>query len=158
MINKLIFGACLLTGLLSCQNNSGESVQEIRDSGGPNSEMIKNPVSADLPTDTTQLARIKYAEEEFNFGTAIEGEVIKHTFKFTNVGKVPLTILSARSSCGCTIPKWPEEPIAPGATGEILVNFNTDMKVGNQRKTVYVTANTYPNESKVALIGLVNPK
>lgn len=143
---------------LACQNQSGESVKEIRSTGGANNDMIFNPATADLPADTTKLARIKYAEEQFDFGTATEGDIIEHKFKFTNTGKVPLTILNARSSCGCTIPEWPEAPIAPGESGEILVKFNTEMKVGNQRKTVYVTANTYPNETSVLLLGLVNPE
>ncbi len=158
MQNKIAVFFFTATLFAACQNNSGEAVQEIRSEGGPNSQMIKNPVTADLPTDSTKLARIKYDLEEYDFGTATEGDIIEHRFKFTNTGNVPLTILNARSSCGCTIPKWPEEPVAPGASGEILVKFNTEMKVGNQRKTVYITANTFPNESTVRLIGLVNPK
>ena len=158
MINKIILGSFLLLAFLSCQNNSTDAVQEIRGENGPNSKMIQSGVTADLPTDTTKLARIAYPEPEFDFGETKEGEVITHKFKFTNTGKVPLTILNARSSCGCTIPEWPEEPIAPGSSGEILVKFNTEMKVGNQRKTVYITANTYPNETTVLLKGLVNPK
>ena len=139
----------------ACQNDGVESV---RDGSGPNSSTVRNPVTADFPTDTNQLARIAYEEREFEFGTVEEGTVVTHTFKFTNVGTVPLTILKARSSCGCTVPEWPEEAIAPGGTGEILAKFNTDGKHENQSKTITVTANTYPNESKVVLRGYVTPK
>ena len=138
----------------ACQNDGG--VQEIR-GGGPNSELIRNPATANMPTDTNQLARIKFDEPEFEFGTVDEGQVVDHTFKFTNTGKVPLTILKCRSSCGCTIPEWPEEPIPPGGTGEITAKFNTEGKSREQKKTITVTANTYPNESKVLLKGVVNP-
>ncbi len=159
MTNKIVlFLFLLLAFVTACQNNSTESVQEIRGSGGPNSDMVRNPASADLPLDTNKLARISYQELEYEFGEVSEGKVVEHKFKFTNTGNVPLTILNARSSCGCTIPEWPEEPVKPGNSGEILVKFNTEMKVGKQKKTIYITANTYPNETKVALVGLVNPK
>ncbi len=118
--------------------------------------MIRNPATADLPTDTNQLARIVFLEPEFDFGEATEGDIVTHQFKFTNTGKVPLTIMNARSTCGCTIPEWPEEPIAPGGTGEITAKFNTDMKKELQKKVITVTANTYPNETKITLKGMVN--
>lgn len=144
---------------LACQNdNSGDSVQEIRDSKGPNSSMVRNPATADLPSDTNQLARIYFAEPDFDFGEVEEGTVVEHKFKFKNTGKVPLTILNARSSCGCTIPEWPEEPIQPGETGEILAKFNTEGKGLDQRKIISITANTHPNISQVVLKGKVNKR
>lgn len=139
----------------SCKNESG-GVQEIRGTG-PNSELVRNPATANMPTDTNQLARITFEEPEFDFGTVNEGQIVEHTFKFTNTGKVPLTVLRARSSCGCTIPEWPEEPIPPGGTGEIKAKFNTDGKIREQKKSITVTANTYPNDSKVVLKGVVTP-
>lgn len=156
MKNSLFF--CFFLGLAwsSCQNDKG-AVQEIR-GGGPNSELIRNPATANMPTDTNQLARITFEEPEFDFGTVNEGDVVKHTFKFTNSGKVPLTILKCRSSCGCTIPEWPEEPIPPGGTAEITAKFNTEGKIREQKKSITVTANTYPNETKVLLKGVVTPE
>lgn len=148
----------LMLGILAffaCKNDS-EGVKEL--AGGPNSDLIRNPATADLPTDTNQLARIRFEETEFDFGEVKEGDIVTHSFKFTNVGKVPLTIMNARSTCGCTVPEWPEEPIPPGGTGEIAAKFNTDMKKNQQKKVITVTANTYPNESQVTLKGLVNPK
>lgn len=138
---------------MACKNDSG--VQKM---DGPNADMVHNPVTADLPTDTNQLARIRFEESEFDFGVATEGDVVKHSFKFTNVGKVPLTILKCRSSCGCTIPEWPEEPIPPGGTAEISARFNTEGKSNMQTKVITVTANTYPNDTRIKLTGTVNPK
>lgn len=148
---------CLLLILAwtSCKNESGGG-QEIR-GGGPNSELVRNPATANMPTDTNHLARITFDEPEFDFGTVNEGEIVEHTFKFTNTGKVPLTVLRARSSCGCTIPEWPEEPIPPGGTGVIKAKFDTVGKIRDQKKSITVTANTYPNDSKVVLKGVVTP-
>ncbi|MFN0037676.1 MAG: DUF1573 domain-containing protein [Saprospiraceae bacterium] len=139
----------------ACKNDPG-GVQEIR-GGGPNSELVRNPATANMPTDTNQLARITFDQPEFEFGTVDEGTVVEHVFKFTNTGKVPLTILKARSSCGCTVPEWPEEPIPPGGTGEIKAKFNTEGKLKEQKKSITVTANTYPNDTKIFLKGMVNP-
>jgi hypothetical protein len=152
---KNILFPLLFAGLIwsSCQNG-GDGVQEIRNSG-PNSTLIRNPATADQPLDTNQLARIVYQESEFDFGTAKEGDIVEHVFKFTNKGKVPLIIQKCRSSCGCTIPEWPPEPIPPGGSGEVKAKFNTTGKKDFQHKIIYVTANTFPNETTVLLQGKV---
>lgn len=144
-----------LIGLISCKNDQ-QGVQEIKNSG-TNAGLIRNPVGPDGALDTNQLARIHFAESEFDFGTANEGDVITHAFVFTNTGNVPLLIQNARSTCGCTIPEWPQEPIAPGASGKILAKFNTEGKEKFQEKRIYITANSYPNETSVLLKGNVTP-
>ena len=137
----------------ACQNDAPDKSL----SGGPVADMVHNPASASQPADTNMLARISYEHTEFDFGQANEGDVVTHQFKFTNTGKVPLTILKARSSCGCTIPEYPEDPIPPGGTGEITAKFNTEGKNNEQKKIIHVTANTYPGETSVLLKGFVNP-
>lgn len=96
---------------------------------------------------------IKFEEERFNFGTITQGEKVKHTFKFTNTGNSDLVIVSAKGSCGCTVPEWPKEPIAAGEQGEIYVVFNSDGKSGKQVKQVSIVANTEPATSVIALEG-----
>ena len=100
---------------------------------------------------------ISFEEKEFDFGNIKEGDVITHVFKFTNTGKEPLVIQNASAPCGCTVPKWPKEPIAPGASGEINVQFNSKGKSGQQNKVVSVVANTQPDVSTVTLKGNVEP-
>jgi len=140
----------------ACQENGNSGIQDIR-AGGPNSELVRNPASANMPTDTNKLARIVFDSPEFDFGTVDEGFVVEHTFEFTNTGTVPLTILNATSSCGCTVPEWPEAPIPPGGRGSIKAKFNTESKIREQKKSITVVANTYPNETKVMLKGIVKP-
>ncbi len=149
MKNSLFLLFVVALAWISCKSDTHKL------DGGPNSDMINNPATANLPTDTNQLARITFEEEEFNFDTVTEGDIVIHEFKFTNTGKVPLTILKARSSCGCTIPEWPEEPVPPGGVGVINAIFNTEGKMNNQTKLITVTANTYPNDTRVKLIGVV---
>lgn len=62
-------------------------------------------------------------------------------FEFTNTGNAPLVITKINSSCGCTVPEWPKEPIAPGKTGKIQVKYDTT-RVGPIRKTITVLSNS----------------
>ncbi len=157
MKNAFFFLPLLVLAWAGCKSDGADTVQEIRGGDGPNSALIRNPVTADLPLDTNKLARIEYVQDTYNFGEVLEGTVVEHTFQFKNTGKVPLTILNARSSCGCTVPEWPKEQIPPGGTGSISAKFNTEGKTKEQRKWIYVTANTYPNETKVLIEGHVLP-
>lgn len=60
-------------------------------------------------------------------------------FEFTNTGTSPLIITNVQSTCGCTVPSKPTDPIAPGKTGEISVKYN--MNPGPIRKTISVESN-----------------
>lgn len=84
---------------------------------------------------------MEFKEKLYNFGTIAQGDTVLHTFVFENVGTEPLKILSARGSCGCTVPKYSEEAIAPGAKGEVQVRFDSSGKMGNQNKTVTLITN-----------------
>lgn len=100
---------------------------------------------------------MSFDETEFDFGTIEQGEEQEHTFTFTNTGKAPLVITNASSSCGCTVPTWTKEPIAPGEKGEMLVKFNGSGQ--NQvTKTVNITANTESGKEQIKIKAFVNPK
>ena len=62
------------------------------------------------------------------------------TFEFTNTGKADLQLTNVSSSCGCTVPDWPKEPIAPGKSASIKVSYDTN-RVGAINKNVYVDSN-----------------
>jgi hypothetical protein len=147
---------CIALVFIQCKNES--AVTPPKAANGAVSELINNPATADLPTDLDKLARITFEELEYNFGDIKEGEVVSHRFKFINTGKVPLTILRATSSCGCTVPEWPEDPIPPGGSGELTAKFNSDGRTGEQKKLIKVEANTYPNETNLKIISNVIPK
>lgn len=147
--------ASVLAGT-SCSSDPKEESLETIKTEGKISQIIRNPVSADGTVDTVNVAKMKFEEAEFNFGDIKEGQVIKHIFKFTNTGKVSLLISNAKSTCGCTIPKWPQNAIEPGHSSEIAVEFNSSGKSGFQEKPVTITANTYPSTTRIFLRGFVN--
>ena len=101
---------------------------------------------------------IAFAKTTHEFGTITEGDIVEHTFTFTNTGNTPLIIQDARASCGCTVPKKPEKPVAPGETGEIQVRFDSQGKPGMQNKTITVTANTEPATTRLFIKADVSPK
>ncbi|MEK9601131.1 MAG: DUF1573 domain-containing protein [Bacteroidetes bacterium] len=87
---------------------------------------------------------ISFDKKIWDFGTITDGEVVEHTFRFTNTGTNDLIISNASASCGCTIPEWPKEPIAPGEKGEIKVEFNSNGKKDMVTKDITILANTNP--------------
>lgn len=97
------------------------------------------------------LPQFSFEESTHDFGTITEGDIVEHTFKFTNTGDAPLIIQSASASCGCTVPSYPRAPVAPGQTGEIQVKFNSSNKPGIQNKTVSLTANTDPSITRLTI-------
>ncbi|WPP53382.1 DUF1573 domain-containing protein [Catalinimonas niigatensis] len=105
-----------------------------------------------------EAPEFKFEESAYDFGAITEGDVVEHIFKFTNTGEAPLIIQSASASCGCTVPSYPREPIAPGATGEIQVKFDSSNKPGIQNKTVSITANTDPSITRLTIKSNVVPK
>ncbi|MBA3987010.1 MAG: DUF1573 domain-containing protein, partial [Flavobacteriales bacterium] len=98
-----------------------------------------------------------FDKAEHDFGTLEQGTNVEHLFTFTNTGDAPLVISDAKGSCGCTVPTFTKEPIAPGAKGEMLVKFNGSGQ--NQRTiSVTVTANTQSGTERVTIKAFVNPK
>ncbi len=99
-----------------------------------------------------------FTETEYDFGTVDEGTIVEHEYTFTNTGKAPLIVVNAKASCGCTVPTWSKEPIAPGAEGTMLVKFNTSGKPNAQTKTITITANTEAGKESIRIKGFVTPK
>ncbi|MBU2995810.1 DUF1573 domain-containing protein [Cellulophaga baltica] len=97
-----------------------------------------------------------FYETTYNFGTIKEGDIVEHTFNFTNTGNSPLIISDAKASCGCTVPSFSMEEIASGATGSISVKFDSSHKSGSQNKTVTITANTENGVEKLYIKGYVS--
>ena len=86
-------------------------------------------------------AKFEFNEIEHDFGELIQGEKVTHIFKYTNAGDANLIITNIKSSCGCTVPNYSQEPIAPGEEGEIKVTFNSTGKLGRQHKTITLSSN-----------------
>ncbi|MGB5238332.1 MAG: DUF1573 domain-containing protein [Flavobacteriaceae bacterium] len=93
-----------------------------------------------LSVSAQETAQIEFKAETLDYGVIEKGSDGVRVFEFTNTGTVPLIISKVSSSCGCTIPKKPEDPILPGDSGEIQVKYDTN-RVGPIRKAVTVISN-----------------
>ncbi|WP_158861033.1 DUF1573 domain-containing protein [Lunatibacter salilacus] len=101
---------------------------------------------------------IAFVESSKDFGNIAQGDKVEHVFKFENKGKAPLVISNVAATCGCTVPAWPKEPIAPGESGVIKVSFNSAGKMGKQNSVVRIYSNASEPIEKVSLISNVLPK
>ncbi len=96
-------------------------------------------------------AGMVFESETIDYGTIPHNADGKREFVLTNNGDKPLIITNAQGSCGCTVPTYPKEPIAPGAKAVIGVKYATD-RVGSFQKTVTLTTNAEGMPSKVLTI------
>ncbi len=143
--------------MVSCQSGN----QDVRDAARENVENTAvEPANSAAQTATPEMAvptgpttTMTFEETTFDFGTVQDGEMVSHTYKFTNTGNEPLILSDAKGSCGCTVPKWPREPIAPGASANITVEFNSKNKAGKRNQKVTITSNTNPPQSFIYLTG-----
>jgi hypothetical protein len=123
-----------------------------------------------LPTSTTTapqpaeekpegpLPALAFQSTEHDFGTITEGDIVEHTFSFTNTGAAPLIIQNAQPSCGCTAPDWTKEPIPPGGKGYVKAKFDSNGKPNVQNKSITVVANTWPKQTVLRFKAMVMPK
>ncbi len=88
-----------------------------------------------------KVAKMEFKSETIDYGEIKKGSDGLRVFEVKNIGDAPLIIEDVKSSCGCTVPKKPENPIMPGETGEIQVKYDTK-RVGPIRKTVTVYSNS----------------
>ena len=116
--------------------------------------VTETPASVTAPGYSSN-ASFKWESMEYNFGAIKQGDIVKHTFKFTNNGTENIQIQSTSASCGCTVPNHTTTPIPPGGSGKIEVQFNSKGKSGQQNPVVTVVANTKPQQTKLNLRGLV---
>ncbi|CAM4053117.1 DUF1573 domain-containing protein [Flavobacterium antarcticum] len=89
-----------------------------------------------------KYAQMSFSKLEHDFGTINGEDQVETVFSFTNTGEADLVISNAKGSCGCTVPEYPKQPIAPGEKADIKVSFSPKGKNGMQNKTVTLTTNT----------------
>lgn len=109
---------------------------------------------AGLAVQAQEVAKMEFKSEVIDYGEIEKGSDGLRVFEFTNTGNVPLVITDVSSSCGCTIPEKPKDPIAPGKTGEIKVKYDTN-RVGPIRKTITVYSNAEEPAKALKIKGTV---
>lgn len=107
--------------------------------------------------DTTSFAQISFETTVHNFGDVNQGEKVEQIFKFKNSGNTPLVLQNVLTTCGCTVPEWPKDPIAPGAEGELKVIFDSTAKIGRQNKVITIRSNSKEGDFRLRISAMVLP-
>ena len=140
--------AIIATTFSACQDGAAKKVTNATTTPSPGSNASSDASGPIITFDKT----------EHDFGTINEGDKVTTEFNFTNTGKEDLIIVDARGSCGCTVPQYPKNtPIAPGASGKILVSFDSSKKPGLQQKSVTLSANTASGREMLRIKSNVTP-
>lgn len=147
---KTVFVLLILALFVGCDQKTS--------TGDVDPNLVNNNKTADNPNAKNPEAVFTCNEPVWDFGKINEGEVVAHSFPFTNTGTSDLVISGCSASCGCTTPKCDKKPIAPGESSVIEIRFDSNGKTNQQSKNITVTANTNPPETILTITGFVIPK
>lgn len=101
---------------------------------------------------------LSFTESKYNFGKIPEeGGKVKKVFSFRNAGDQFISISNVKTSCGCTVPSWPQGAIAPGDTGSIEVTYNPMYRTGLFEKTATLLLSD-ETEYPLTIMGEVTPR
>lgn len=116
------------------------------------------PPATATTASSSQHGHIAFEQSFYDFGTVVEGDIVKHTFKFRNDGAGAAKIVKTETSCGCTTASDALKTYAPGEHGEMEVVVDTKGKKGIIVKTVTVTMeNNEVATSELSLTMKLNP-
>lgn len=152
MFKKTIITACLVAFATVSHAQAQEQVV-------PNEMQKGSSYFVDEFGNLTELKTpmFSFEQTEHDFGNLPEGPKAGYVFKFTNVGAEPLVIANVQASCGCTQPTWSKDPVAPGKTGEIFVEYNTQGRPGSFSKAVTISSNATEPSKVIFIKGKVEP-
>ncbi len=145
----LALGIILLSGgVLMAQGKKSKKNREKESKDAPmiiESAANVTPASGNteptVPATTLKADDLAFADLVHDFGTVMEGPDATCVFTFKNNGNEPIVIQKAQPSCGCTVPSFSSEPVAPGATGKIDVAYHTKGKPNAFSKSITVVSN-----------------
>ena len=125
----------------------------------PIEEKPENTVKASDDAENQSGAEITFKETSHDFGNIPFKGNGSYEFVFVNTGTEPLILTQPKSSCGCTVPEWPRQPILPGESNVIKVTYKNTDRPGNFNKYVTVFSNAAVNkEVKLHIKGTVEPE
>jgi len=110
--------------------------------------------NAAQPAQNPNAPVISFDKTTHDYGTVTKGGDGTCEFKFKNTGIEPLILSNVTSSCGCTVPEWPREPILKGKSASIKVKYDTN-RIGPINKTVTVMSNAKETAVQLRIIGSV---
>jgi len=130
-MKKLFFVTLLV--ILSTAIFAQEEVKSSKKSKEKQKEVVVDDTFPKLPG-------ITFTSLVHDYGNILKNGDGVCYFQFKNTGKADLQLTNVSSSCGCTVPEWPKEPIPPGQSAKIKVSYSTS-RVGPINKNIFVDSN-----------------
>ncbi len=153
MMSKFSSAFCLLALMVfaGCGNTDQKNKEAVT------SDLVNISATASgKKSDPSLQPKFLFETESHDFGRITQGEKVSYSFKFKNTGGTDLVISDAHGSCGCTIPKYPRDPIPADGSSVIDVTFDSDGKVGKVEKTIMISANTSPNTKILKISAIID--
>lgn len=113
-----------------------------------------NFASSNSINNDSDLPIISFESQTIDYGTILQHSDGTKIFKFQNTGNEPLLITNVKTTCGCTVPSYSKEPILPGESGEIKINYKTN-RLGAFTKSITVSSNTKEGSTILKIKGNV---
>jgi hypothetical protein len=149
-IYRILYQTIIFTFIvvfISCSNGNKDEID---------GNVVNIPISADGKEEKSRMPKFEFEQMHHDFGKLIQGEKVSYTYKFKNKGNAMLVISSVLPGCNCTVAQFTQTPIAPGESGSITINFNSETKKGLVNSMVTVQANTYPADTKLSFTANVD--
>lgn len=80
---------------------------------------------------------VKFGVEKHDFGKIKQGVPVSYSFEIINISDKPIVVENSWASCGCTTPEKIVDPILPGKSAKLKVDYNA-AAVGTFTKDVYI--------------------
>lgn len=162
LIGVYVLGLAVL--LFACDQSTSSVAEESASSIANTNVSIEaqsptaTTASTVTATPTESMPKFEFASMQHDFGNMKEGDIVKHTFKFKNVGDAPLIISNVQPQCGCTTTNYTKTPVPPNGEGEIELQFDSANKTGPQHKTATIMANIEGGQTQLVLTAIVASK
>ena len=142
-IYRILYQVVIVFIVLVCVSCSNRNKEDI------DSSIVNIPVSADGKDEKARMPKLEFERMHHDFGKLIQGEKVSFSYKFKNTGNATAVISAVNPGCNCTVAQFTKTPVAPGESGSVTVNFNSETKKGLVNSTIVVQANTYPIDTRL---------
>lgn len=103
-----------------------------------------------------EYSNITFTNSYKDIGNVVLGTSKEIEFYAVNKSDIPLIIDSVKSSCSCTVSKFPKKPILKNDSGLILARYTPNKtNVGYLEKSIVVLSNTKPAFTVLTFSGTV---
>ncbi len=110
-------------------------------------------------SDKLPSTTVRWNRDTVHFGKVEEGRIVLDSFKVTNTGREPYIIREVKTSCDCTVLRYPNFPVMPGETATLRIEFDSRGKIGRAIPGIIVYDNSSPNARNLLYLkGEVSPR